>query len=85
MLVTLAGCSTIFAVREQQRRADQLAVISGAVTTDYTARGPLIVALAAKDEHGPYLVDHFVAEKGGPWFFGVGPGASLLSSSASAM
>jgi pimeloyl-ACP methyl ester carboxylesterase len=75
----LSACSTLFAVHEQQERADQIVVISGIVDTDYQARGPLIVGLLAEGSSGPYLVDHFVAEKPGPWLFGVGPGSYWLA------
>jgi pimeloyl-ACP methyl ester carboxylesterase len=76
--IACSGCSTILAVREQQRRADQNAVISGTVTTDHEPRGPLIVGLLSQDKSGPFLLDHFVTEKPGPWIFAVAPGTYWL-------
>ena len=76
--IACSGCSTILAVREQQRRADQNAVISGTVTTDHEPRGPLIVGLLSQDKSGPFLLDHFVTEKPGPWIFAVAPGKYWL-------
>jgi pimeloyl-ACP methyl ester carboxylesterase len=70
----LAGCSTLLAVRGQQKRADQNAVISGTVTTDHEPRGPLIVGLATRRDSEFSVVDYFVAEKPGPWIFAVAPG-----------
>jgi hypothetical protein len=66
MAIACSGCSTILSVREQQRRADQNAVISGTVTTDHEPRGPLIVGILTQGKSGPVLLDHFVAEKPGP-------------------
>jgi pimeloyl-ACP methyl ester carboxylesterase len=76
----LGGCSTLLAVGKQQERADRNAIISGTVTTDhYEARGPLVVGLAARNASGGFvLVDHFVAERPGPWIFGVEPGTYWL-------
>ena len=74
-----SGCSTILAVREQQRRADQNAVISGTVTTDHEPRGPIIVGILAQGKSGPFLLDHFVTQKPGPWIFAVEPGTYWLA------
>lgn len=70
----LAGCSTIFAVKEQQRRSETLAVVAGTVTTEQAARGPLVVALLSGPADAWVLVDYFVAPEPGPWVFGVEPG-----------
>jgi hypothetical protein len=77
--IACSGCSTLLAVREQQRRADQNAVISGTVTTDHEPRGPLIVGILAQGKSGPFLLDHFVTEKPGPWIFAVEPGTYWLA------
>ena len=77
--IACSGCSTILAVREQQRRADQNAFISGTVTTDHEPRGPLIVGILAQGKSGPFLLDHFVTEKPGPWIFAVEPGTYWLA------
>ena len=74
-----SGCSTILAVREQQRRADRNAVISGTVTTDHESRGPLIIGILSQGKSGPFLLDHFVTEKPGPWIFAVEPGTYWLA------
>ncbi len=70
----LAGCSTILAVKDQQRRADVLGVVSGTVAAERPARGPLVVALFARDANDFVLVDYFTATQAGPWVFGVQPG-----------
>lgn len=73
-LVT-ASCSTIFAVKGQQRLADANCIISGTVTTEKPARGPLIVGLFTKSGEDYVLVDYFTASKAGStWMFGVQPG-----------
>lgn len=70
-----SGCSTILAVGEQQEQIDAKAVIGGSVRTDgHAARGPLIVGIAAGGPGGYRVVDHFVAEKGGPWVIALQPG-----------
>ncbi len=79
VVVAHGGCSTIFAVREQQRRADQNAVVSGIVSTEQPARGPLFVGILARDASGFYLVDHFVTEKPGRWIFALAPGTYWLA------
>jgi pimeloyl-ACP methyl ester carboxylesterase len=79
MAVVLAGCSTIFAVRGQQRRADANAIVGGLVSTEHAARGPLIVGILARSGSGFYLVDHFVAEKPGPWLFALEAGTYWLA------
>ena len=69
------GCSTILAVKEQQALADANAIIGGTVAmADGDARGSLVVGLIAKGKDGFILVDHFVAERPGPWVFAVQPG-----------
>src|SRR4030095_6643203 len=70
----LAGCSTLLAVRGQQERADQNAVISGTVTTDHEPRGPLVVGLATRRGSEFTVVDYFVAATPGPWILAVAPG-----------
>jgi pimeloyl-ACP methyl ester carboxylesterase len=75
----LGACSTIFAVRGQQERADRNAIIAGTVETEFEARGPLIVGIIARGATGFYLVDHFVAERPGPWIFALTPGRYWLA------
>lgn len=76
----LAGCSTIFAVREQQERAANNCIIAGTVSTEHVAKGPLIVGIIAQGVTGdPYVLDHFVAEKSGPWVFALEPGTYWLA------
>jgi len=77
--VILGGCSTLLAVRGQQERADENAIISGSVAADYELHGPLVVGIVARGESGFYLVDHFVAEKPGPWIFAIAPGTYWLA------
>lgn len=77
--VHLAGCSTFFAVPDQQRRAARNAVVGGTVDVDYAARGPLVVGILLHGEKGLELYDHFVAEKPGPWVFAVAPGTYSLA------
>ncbi len=69
-----AGCSTILAVKDQQRRADTTAVIGGTVKSERPARGPLVVALFARGAEDFVLVDYFTAVQAGAWGFGVQPG-----------
>ncbi len=70
----VAGCSTLLAVKGQQRRADALCVISGTVTTEKPARGPLVVTLFTRGADDYVLVDYFTAATPGTWVFGVQPG-----------
>jgi pimeloyl-ACP methyl ester carboxylesterase len=72
--IAAAGCSTIFAVKDQQRRADALCLVSGTVAAEGGARGPLVVALFTRDAEDYRLVDYFVTAKPGPWVFGVQAG-----------
>ena len=44
-ILTAAGCSTILAVKGQQKLADTNGMISGSVATEKPPRGPLIVGL----------------------------------------
>jgi pimeloyl-ACP methyl ester carboxylesterase len=74
-LLGFAGCSTIFAVKGEQRLADQLCVVSGTVATEKPPRGPLVVALFTRGKDDFQLVDYFTASKSGAaWIFGVQPG-----------
>jgi pimeloyl-ACP methyl ester carboxylesterase len=73
-LVLLAGCSTIFAVKEQQRRADTNGMIAGTVTSEGPARGPLVVVLLKRGDADWVLADYFVRPSAGPWGFGIEPG-----------
>jgi pimeloyl-ACP methyl ester carboxylesterase len=71
----LAGCSTIFAVDDQEKLVAKLAVIGGNVgPADHAAKGPFVVGLLAKGPSGYRLVDHFVTEKPGSWLVAVEPG-----------
>ena len=72
--LAMGGCSTIFAVKGQQRLADTNCMISGTVTTERPARGPLIVGLFTRGGDDYVLVDYFTASKPGSWLFGVQPG-----------
>ena len=72
--LAIAGCSTIFAVKGQQRLADANCMISGTVATERPARGPLIVGLFTRAGDDYVLVDYFTASKPGSWLFGVQPG-----------
>jgi len=78
-LVWLAGCSTIFAVKDQQERADTTCVLAGTVRTERPPRGPLIVALFVRAGDDYALADYFTAEKPGPWVFGVQPGTYFVA------
>jgi len=79
ILMTVCGCSTLLAVRDQQERAHRNAVVSGTVSVDHQARGPLVVGLIAHGKDGDYLLDHFVAQKPGPWIFVVAPGSYRIA------
>lgn len=74
-----SGCSTIMAVNGQQQRSAERAVVSGTVTVEGTARGPLFVGLATKTDAGYRLVDFFAASVPGPWAFAVAPGTYWLA------
>jgi pimeloyl-ACP methyl ester carboxylesterase len=75
----VTGCSTLLAVRGQQERAAVTAFVSGTVSTTQPPTGPLIVGILARGESGEtYLLDHFVAEKPGPYVFAVAPGKYWL-------
>jgi len=75
LLMTAAlGCSTLLAVRDQQERAQENAVLSGTVSADHRTTGSLVVGLIARGKDGDYLLDHFVIERPGPWVFVVAPG-----------
>jgi pimeloyl-ACP methyl ester carboxylesterase len=78
-VVFLVGCSTILAVKDQQRRADTTAVLAGTVSTAEPARGPLVVTLLARANDDYVLVDWFTAPKAGPWVFGVQPGTYWIA------
>jgi pimeloyl-ACP methyl ester carboxylesterase/uncharacterized protein (DUF2141 family) len=79
LAAAVASCSTILAVKDQQRRADTTAVIAGTVATERPARGPLVVALFARAGDDWALVDYFTAEQAGPWVFGVQPGTYWIA------
>lgn len=75
-----AGCSTIFAVKGQQRLADASCIVSGTVTTEKPARGPLVVGLFTRSGEDYALVDYFTASKpGSTWMFGVQPGTYWIA------
>src|SRR6267142_1917930 len=68
--VALAGCATLLAVKGQQERADRICIISGTVGTAYESRGTLVVGLLARNPSGELvLVDHFAADRPGPFVF----------------
>jgi pimeloyl-ACP methyl ester carboxylesterase len=74
------GCSTILAVKEQQALADASAVVSGTVAmADGQAHGPIVVGLVTKGPDGFRLIDHFVAEKPGPWIFATQAGTYWIA------
>src|SRR5690242_15128120 len=79
VLLTLAGCSTLLAVRGQQELAAETAVLSGTVTTDHEPTGPLVVGLIAHGKDGDFLIDHFVAARPGPWIFAVAAGTYRIA------
>lgn len=79
MGAALCGCSTFFAVPEQQELADKNAIVGGTVETEYESHGPLIVGIIARGDTGFYLVDHFVADRPGPWIFALSPGKYWLA------
>ncbi len=73
-VASLAGCSTLLAVKGEQRLADELCVVAGTVATEQPAHGPLVVALFTKNGDDYTMVDYFTATKPGPWVFGVQAG-----------
>ncbi|MEO6026248.1 MAG: alpha/beta fold hydrolase [Candidatus Binatia bacterium] len=78
-IVCLDGCSTILAVKGEQRLADEFCVVSGTVATAQAARGPLVVALFMQNGDDYGLVDYFTATKPGPWVFGVQAGTYFVA------
>jgi len=75
-----AGCSTILAVKGQQRLADANCVVSGTVTTEKPPRGPLVVGLFTRAGEDYTLVDYFTASKAGSTLmFGVQPGTYWIA------
>ena len=78
-LVCMSGCSTILAVKGEQRLADELCGVSGTVATERAARGPMVVALFTQSGDDYALVDYFTATKPGPWGFGVQAGSYFVA------
>ena len=72
--VAVSACSTIFAVKGQQRLADTTCVISGTVAAEKPTGAPLVVILVTRGDKDWVIVDYFTAAKAGPWVFGVQPG-----------
>jgi pimeloyl-ACP methyl ester carboxylesterase len=70
----LAGCSTLLAVKGQQRLADTTCVVAGTVASERPTGAPLIVVLVTRGADDWVVVDYFTAAKAGPWVFGVQPG-----------
>ncbi len=68
------GCSTILAVRGQQRLADTTCVVSGTVAAEKPTGAPLVVVLVTRSGGDWVVVDYFTASKPGPWVFGVQAG-----------
>lgn len=78
--IALAGCATLLAVKGQQERADRTCIISGTVGTEYESRGPIVVGLLTRNAAGDVvLVDHFAADRPGPWVFAVEGGTYWLA------
>jgi pimeloyl-ACP methyl ester carboxylesterase len=78
--ITLAGCATLLAVKGQQERADRTCIISGTVGTAYESHGPIVVGLLTRNAVGDVvLVDHFAADRPGPWVFAVEGGTYWLA------
>ncbi|MEB2285872.1 MAG: hypothetical protein OZ922_14440 [Myxococcales bacterium] len=78
-VLACAGCSTILAVKGEQRLADELCVISGTVAAEKPATGPLVVALFTRGKEDFQLVDYFIAAKPGAWIFGVQSGTYWIA------
>jgi pimeloyl-ACP methyl ester carboxylesterase len=74
LLLTTTGCSTIFAVKGEQRLADANAMIAGTVAAEKPSGGPLVVALFTRGADDYRLVDYFTVAKPDSWVFGVQPG-----------
>jgi pimeloyl-ACP methyl ester carboxylesterase len=78
--IALAGCATLLAVKGQHERADRNCIISGTVGTAYESRDPIVVGLLARSASGDFvLVDHFAADRPGPFVFGVEAGTYWLA------
>jgi pimeloyl-ACP methyl ester carboxylesterase len=77
--VALAGCSTIFAVKGQQRLADTTCVIAGTVAAEKPTGAPLVVVLVARGGDDWVVVDYFTTAKPGPYVFGVQPGTYWIA------
>ncbi len=80
----LAGCD-LLAVREQQQKSEVFCLLRGDVKPEKPEEGDLVVvllrhkggAVTAKENWG--LVDHFLLEKPGTWFFYANPGTYYLT------
>jgi pimeloyl-ACP methyl ester carboxylesterase len=72
--IALAGCSTLLAVKGQQRLADTTCVVSGTVRSERASGAPMIVVLLARGGDDWIVIDYFTASKPGSWVFGVQPG-----------
>lgn len=73
-LLAATGCSTIFAVKDQQRLADTTCVVSGTVKAEQPTGAPLVVILVTRGGDDFVVVDYFTAAKPGAWVFGVQAG-----------
>jgi pimeloyl-ACP methyl ester carboxylesterase len=76
-LLALAGCMLLDA-RQQQKEIDAYCQISGAVTAERKAPGPIVVVLLRQAEGAWQPVDHFVLEQPGKWAFVAGAGRYAL-------
>src|SRR5205085_12322484 len=79
VMVLIGGCSTLLSVTEQQRLADTNCIVSGTITTEKPARGPLVVGLFERVKDDYVLVDYFTATKPGEWLMAVPAGTYWLA------
>jgi pimeloyl-ACP methyl ester carboxylesterase len=77
-LLSLHGCA-LFGVPAQQERFEVSARFLGSVRTDVPRDHPLVVVLARWDGEAATLVDHFVRDRPGRFFFTASAGRYVVS------
>jgi pimeloyl-ACP methyl ester carboxylesterase len=78
-LLGMSGCSTYFAVDNQQKLATANTVLSGTVSFAENSSAPIIVGLVDNTGSEPVLVDYFVSVGTGRFIFAVEPGSYQLA------
>jgi pimeloyl-ACP methyl ester carboxylesterase len=78
MLLSAGGCAFL-EVRAQQERFEVSARFQGTVATDSPRAHPLVVVLARWEGESLVLVDHFVRDRPGAFFFTAAAGRYVVS------